>query len=161
MHGIMFAMGYTLSAWIGFGCYFVSASGSDSSFAWRFPLAFQAVPAMLLLACSPWLPFSPRWLVSRFPFLLCPFWIPLTPSQLAQNRADEAHAVIRRLHHTGNDASDALANREFYQMKKQLDLDRELKAKSSTFELFKTAPNRRRAYCGFSLMFLNMFTGVL
>lgn len=67
MHGIMFAMGYTLSAWIGFGCYFVSASGSDSSFAWRFPLAFQMVPAILLLGCSPWLPFSPRWLVRRFP----------------------------------------------------------------------------------------------
>ena len=46
-------------------------------------------------------------------------------------------------------------------MKKQLDLDRALKAKISTFELFKTAPNRRRAYVGFSLMFLNMFTGVL
>ncbi|KAJ9640902.1 hypothetical protein H2199_005570 [Coniosporium tulheliwenetii] len=142
MHGIMFAMGYTLSAWIGFGCYFVSASGSDSSFAWRFPLAFQMVPAILLLGCSPWLPFSPRWL-------------------LAQDRADEAHAVIKRLHHTGNDARDDLANKEFYQMKKQLDLDRTIKAKTSTFELFKTAPNRRRAYVGFSLMFLNMFTGVL
>lgn len=46
-------------------------------------------------------------------------------------------------------------------MKKQLDLDRAIKAKTSTFELFKTAPNRRRAYVGFSLMFLNMFTGVL
>ncbi len=156
----MFAMGYTLSAWIGFGCYFVSASGSGSSFAWRFPLAFQMVPAIMLLACSPWLPFSPRWLVNSLLSLIVPK-APLTPDQLAQNRADEAHAVIRRLHHTGKHDSDALADKEFYQMKKQLDMDRELQAKTSTFELFKTAPNRRRAYVGFSLMFLNMFTGVL
>lgn len=30
----MFAMGYTLSAWLGFGVYFISASGSSSSFPW-------------------------------------------------------------------------------------------------------------------------------
>lgn len=63
MHGIMFAVGYGLSAWIGFGVYFISASGSDSTFPWRFPLAFQAVPCLLLLAGSHWLPYSPRWCV--------------------------------------------------------------------------------------------------
>jgi MFS family permease len=63
MHGVMFAMGYTLSAWLGFGMYFITASGSTSSFPWRFPIAFQMVPALMLLAGSPWLPFSPRWLM--------------------------------------------------------------------------------------------------
>lgn len=62
MHGVMFAMGYTLSAFIGFGVSFISTSGSTSSFPWRFPIAFQMVPALLLLAGSPWLPYSPRWL---------------------------------------------------------------------------------------------------
>lgn len=40
MHGVMFAMGYTLSAWLGFGVYFISASGSSSSFPWRYVTLF-------------------------------------------------------------------------------------------------------------------------
>ena len=90
MHGVMFAMGYTLSAWIGFGVYFLTASGSSSSFPWRFPIAFQMVPAMLLLAGSPFLPFSPRWLMMH-------------------DRYDEAHEVLKRLHRTKEDPHDTLA----------------------------------------------------
>jgi MFS family permease len=141
MHGIMFAMGYSLSAWIGFGCYFANAS---SSFAWRFPLAFQTVPALMLLAASPWLPFSPRWL-------------------LQQDRPEDAHDVLKKLHHNPRDSHEraAIAAKEFYQMKKQLEMDRQMKAHVSSFEIFRTAPNRRRAYVGFTLMFGNQFTGVL
>jgi MFS family permease len=142
MHGIMFAMGYSLSAWIGFGCFFLTMAGSHSSFAWRFPLAFQAVPAIMLLGFSPWLPFSPRWL-------------------LQQNRSDEAHAVIKRLHHARGDDHDTLATKEFLQMKKQLEMDRETKFHTGPFDVFKSGPNRKRAYVGFSLMFGNQFTGVL
>ncbi|KAF4308695.1 hypothetical protein GTA08_BOTSDO03736 [Botryosphaeria dothidea] len=128
MHGVMFALGYSLSAWIGFGCYFMSAAGNPSSFAWRFPLSFQAAPAIMLLAMSPWLPFSPRWL-------------------LAVGRPDEA----------------LIASREFYQMRKQLELDHQIRAVTDAgpFAIFKTKPNRRRAYVGFSLLFMNQFTGVL
>lgn len=38
MHGIMFAVGYSLSAYIGLGVYFITAGGSTSTFPWRFPL---------------------------------------------------------------------------------------------------------------------------
>lgn len=140
--GVMFAMGYTLSAWLGFGMYFITASGSQSSFPWRFPIAFQMLPALLLLIGSPWLPFSPRWL-------------------LMQNRSEEAHDVLLRLHRDKSDPHDTTARTEFYQMKKQVDLDRQIKATVSKFELFKTAPNRRRALVGFLLMWNNQFTGVL
>jgi hypothetical protein len=37
----------------------------QKSLAWRLPLALQAVPAMVLLIASPFLPFSPRWLMSK------------------------------------------------------------------------------------------------
>jgi len=135
----MFAVGYSLSAWIGFGCYFVSASGSTSSFPWRFPLAFQAAPAVLLLIGSPWLPYSPRWL-------------------LQNDRPDEAWAVIRKLHQTkGGD--ETLSKKEFYQMQKQLEADRLVKR--SKWDIFATAPNRLRSMIGFGLMFGNQFTGIL
>lgn len=144
MHGVMFASGYSLSAWIGFGCYFMSAAGNPSSFARRFPLAFQAAPAIILLALAPWLPFSPRWL-------------------LAAGSPDEALSVIKRLHHTKGDAHSTVAGREFYQMKKQLELDHQVRdaTDSGPFAIFKTKPNRRRAYVGFILVSMNQLTGVL
>lgn len=140
MHGIMFAVGYGLSSWIGFGVYFISASGSDSTFPWRFPLAFQAVPALLLLAGSYWLPYSPRWLMQK-------------------GRFEEAEAVLKRLHSHKGDTLHEQAIKEFYQMKKQLEQDRAIKAKVSSFELFKTASNRKRAAICAAMMWFNMFTG--
>jgi MFS family permease len=142
MHGIMFAMGYSLSSWIGFGVYFISASGSESTFPWRFPLAFQAVPALLLLAGSFWLPYSPRWLMQK-------------------GRYEEAEAVLKRLHTRAGDTHQEQAAKEFYQMRKQLEQDRALKANISQFELFKTASNRKRALICAAMMWFNMFTGTL
>ena len=138
----MFAVGYSLSAWLGFGVSFISAGGSTSSFPWRFPIAFQMVPTILLLVGSPWLPFSPRWLIM-------------------QNRFEEAHDVLIKLHAVKGDPHNSIARKEFYQMKKQVETDRLITANTSNFELFKTAPNRRRALVGFLLMWNNQFTGVL
>ncbi|KAL9067482.1 MAG: hypothetical protein Q9157_006794 [Trypethelium eluteriae] len=139
MHGIMFAVGYSLSAWIGFACYF---SSQKSSFGWRFPIAFQCAPALLLLAGSPILPFSPRWL-------------------LQQDRPEEAYAVLRRLHVSKEDPDGKEASREFYQMRKQLELDRRIKEKTGAFDVFMTPANRKRALCAFMLMFGFEFTGIL
>ncbi|KAK4982676.1 hypothetical protein LTR50_007637 [Elasticomyces elasticus] len=142
MHGIMFAVGYSLSAFIGLGVYFITASGSPSSFPWRFPLAFQAAPALLMLAGSSFLPYSPRWLLQK-------------------GRHEEAESVLKRLHTRKGDESHETAIKEFYQMKKQLEHDRRIKAKISRFEIFKTAANRKRALIGALMMWFNMFTGVL
>jgi MFS family permease len=133
MHGVMFATGYTLSGWIGYGCYF---SDPNSSFGWRFPLAFQAAPAILLLLGSPGIPFSPRWL-------------------LQQDRPEDALKVLLRLHSTKEDPDGHEAKREFYQMRKQLELDRSIKATTSEFEVLRTPSNRKRALFAFGLMFGN------
>ena len=80
---------------------------------------------------------------------------------MMQDRAEEAHEVLKRLHRTKGDPHDTLARKEFYQMKKQVEMDRQIRSTTSNFELFKTAPNRRRALVGFLLMWNNQFTGVL
>ena len=138
-YGVMFAVGYSLAGWIGYGCYF---SSKTSSFGFRFPLAFQCVPPVILLSGSAFLPFSPRWL-------------------LQQNRQDEAFTVLKRLHVSKEDPDGHEAKREFYQMRKQLELDRQIKAKTGEFDVFKTPSNRKRALFAYGLMFGNQFTGVL
>jgi hypothetical protein len=138
----MSAVGYGLSAWIGFGVYFITAGGSESSFPWRFPIAFQIAPALALLIGSPFLPYSPRWLIMK-------------------DRNEEAHEVLKRLHMMKHDSRDTLARKEFYQMRKQIEADRQIKATASKLEIFKTPANRRRALVGFFLLFNNQFTGVL
>ena len=142
MTGVCFAIGYMLSAWLGYGVYFISVSGSTSSFPWRFPLAFQGAPALLLLVGSKMLPFSPRWLTQ-------------------QGRYDEAHSVLKRLHARKGEEVHEQAEKEFYQLKRQVEYDREVSANVSTFEVFKTPANRKRCMVAMIMMFFNMFTGVL
>ena len=50
--------GLMLAYWINYGVYF-----RKSDFQWRFPLLFQAVFAVYILAITPWLPDTPRWLM--------------------------------------------------------------------------------------------------
>ena len=50
--------GLMLAYWINYGVYF-----QKSDFQWRFPLLFQAVFAVYILAVTVWLPDTPRWLM--------------------------------------------------------------------------------------------------
>ncbi|PYH88513.1 MFS general substrate transporter [Aspergillus ellipticus CBS 707.79] len=52
--------GYSLSNWMTFAFSFVPGPAG-----WRFPLAFQLVFMLVLFATVPWLPESPRWLISH------------------------------------------------------------------------------------------------
>ncbi|PYH61338.1 MFS sugar transporter [Aspergillus niger CBS 101883] len=142
IHGIMIAIGYTLSGWIGFGVYFITASGSTSTFPWRFPLAFQIAPVLLLLVGSPWVPYSPRWL-------------------LMKGRKEEALEVMKRLHAKKGETENTDALREYHQLVRQVDLDREVVDKRCWYEVVRTPANRRRALIASLLMWGDMFMGSL
>ncbi|KAK7988381.1 hypothetical protein PG989_008696 [Apiospora arundinis] len=85
-HAIFLVFGYLLASWFGYAVYFAS----NRSFGWRFPLCFQVVPPLALLGGTPWLPQSPRWLVSR-------------------NRHDEAWTELQSLHQIALDRKKLMA----------------------------------------------------
>ncbi|QIW95239.1 hypothetical protein AMS68_000757 [Peltaster fructicola] len=61
IEGSLIVFGVMLSYWIDLGFSFLE----PSSIAWRFPIAFQIVMALFILAVIPGLPESPRWLVLK------------------------------------------------------------------------------------------------
>ncbi|KAH7211266.1 hypothetical protein BKA60DRAFT_598552 [Fusarium oxysporum] len=52
--------GFSLANWVTFGFSYLQGSIS-----WRLPLAFKLLFCLVILCTSPWLPESPRWLISK------------------------------------------------------------------------------------------------
>lgn len=61
IEGGLIVLGVMLSYWIDLGFSFLD----PSSIAWRFPIAFQIILCLMVLAGIPGLPESPRWLVLK------------------------------------------------------------------------------------------------
>lgn len=61
LKGLMNTLGAFMANWIGY-----AGSFGEGDVQWRVPLAMQAPPAMLLMALTFAMPYSPRW--RRFPF---------------------------------------------------------------------------------------------
>ena len=137
--GIMYAFGYTLAGWMGFACYFIPATSPHASFAWRFPLAVQILPPLIVLAGSKFIPFSPRWLLSK-------------------NRREEAFEIVKHLHRTPEDKEDIAARQEFYLMEKQFEMDASMTVRR--FEIFRGRANQYRSLVAFLLMWGDQFLGI-
>ncbi|KIX00278.1 uncharacterized protein Z518_10417 [Rhinocladiella mackenziei CBS 650.93] len=136
LHGIFISLGTILSNWIGFGFYFVNASGSQ----WRVPLALQCVPTLVLATGVWFVPESPRWLIN-------------------QDRHDDALRVLTRLHHGKNGSDNTFAHREYLQIREQHDEDERNKV---TWAQMWTVPSyRRRTVVGFFIMFASQMTATL
>ncbi|EEP77542.1 conserved hypothetical protein [Uncinocarpus reesii 1704] len=142
-HAIFLVFGYMLACWIGYACYF--ATGSNPAFAWRFPLCFQILSPLLLLMGSPWLPRSPRWLISK-------------------GKYDEALVILRRLRQSKDDPQDLVAREEFYRIKKQVMLEAEKLAATGYgvwTAVVKKKSYRRRMIIGFLTQWGTEFGGPL
>jgi len=87
-----------------------------------------------------WMPESPRWLLTK-------------------ERADEAWTIVKRLHANPNDTSDRFAETEFYQMRKQIEIDRTYK--TSYYEIFRRPSYRKRALITMFMTYSLMSSGVL
>ena len=79
----LIALGHPLSTLMGLA----SSQADPSSFAWRWPIAFQGVFLIFLVVLLPMLPESPRWLMQR-------------------DRTEEATEVIAMLEGKGFSISD-------------------------------------------------------
>ncbi|KAH0830956.1 MFS sugar transporter [Fonsecaea pedrosoi] len=93
-----------------------------------------------ILAVSPWLPESPRWLMLR-------------------GLHAEAFASLKKLHHTAHDTDDILAREEYLQIKKQVNLD--ILKPRTLWAILKIPSYRRRLFTAMFLEFLYQSTGVL
>ena len=135
IHAVLLNFGYTLAGYVGVGFYFY-AGGEQ----WRGAMSFTMLFPAILLAGIYWIPESPRYLLSK-------------------GRVDEAWEIIHQLHTDPDDASDEFAKREFYQMRKQIELD--ITMKTSYYEIFRKPSYRKRAMITMYFTFSLISSGVL
>lgn len=95
-----------MSRWVGYG----SLHAPDTSqFQWRFPLAFQTFPAIMLLVGMVFLPESPRYLIEK-------------------ERDDTAMKVLKRLHFDGTNGD--WINTEYDEIKSTIEAENAVAAPS-------------------------------
>ncbi|KAK9235256.1 general substrate transporter [Lipomyces kononenkoae] len=135
LHGQFVSIGFGTANWIGFAC-----SYATGAFQWRFPLAFQCLPALIVLIGIFWLPFSPRWLLEK-------------------DRVEEAYEILKKLHAAETEEEEELFEAEFLQMKEQIRHDMSLKATGIKTLLTKKG-NRKRLAISVAVQAFTQLTGV-
>ena len=135
--------GVVVAYWLEYGVAF--ADGGDSAFRWRFPIAFQIIPLILLVIVCWTFPESPRWLVKI-------------------DREDEARYVLQRLRGVeGKDAGKADA--ELADIRNVVNLERKTSHRSTYFHMFfgigsgKLHTGRRVQLCIW-LQIMQSWTGI-
>ncbi|CAE6537396.1 unnamed protein product [Rhizoctonia solani] len=118
--------------WIGYASSYAPESAKD--FRWRFPLAMQIPPGLIVFAGIWFLPYSPRWLIT-------------------QGRENEAYSALKLLMGSGDDSFEV----EFNRMKEQIKLEKAKEVKS-LFELWKRY--RRRVLVSVAVQTCTSLSGV-
>lgn len=137
VEGALLAGGVMISYWIDFGFYFFRLN----SVQWRFPIAFQAAFALVLLLGIFFIPESPRWLVKR-------------------GLEDEARVVMARLRDVPDD--DHEMNAELKQLQDTIYKQETLMGSFSYREILTMGPeqNLYRTVLGCVAQMFQQLTGI-
>lgn len=103
--------GVVVAYWLEYGLSYVD--GGRSAIRWRFPIAFQILPLLLLLTIIWWFPESPRWLAKV-------------------GRNEEARYVLGRLRGEENGTAEA----EYQEIKASVELERTLATQNTYYSMF-------------------------
>lgn len=129
-----------IASWINFG---IRAAGDE--FRWRFPLAWVAVPLLVVDAAVPFLPESPRWLVANSRrdeaiAILCKLRgdVPPDDARIAAE-VEQLDAMVEATHHRRNNLVNLALGGHF----------------SGSLHL------GRRAVMGFALQWIQQWSGIL
>ncbi|KAI9342386.1 general substrate transporter [Pilaira anomala] len=130
---LMITIGIMVAFWIDAGTQHIDGAGS-----WRIPLGIQMAPGVILFIGTFFLPYSPRWLLSK-------------------GRNAEALGVLAKLHSAGNE-TDPRVVAEYEEIIAQIELERAV-AVGSYLELFQ-GKLRRRMILGILVQIFQQFTGM-
>ncbi len=118
--GITNVIGYNVANWAGVGFYFIPGQEIQ----WRMPFVIICGLCIIVLACLPFIPESPRWLLMR-------------------GRQDQAERVVRKIHTDSSDPNDTFVKFELLQMERQIQEERELAV--SYWQMFADKKWRKRS----------------
>ncbi|KAF2802682.1 general substrate transporter [Mytilinidion resinicola] len=108
-----------LASWVGFAC----NHSTNLSFQWRFPIGLQCLPAILLIIGCFFIPFSPRWLITK-------------------DRHAEAQVILKRLHDSHEDST--FWEKEYIQISAQLEVEAKEKETASWTHMLTNWSELRR-----------------
>lgn len=131
----MIGVGFIVSTWVGYGSRHTS---DESSFQWRFPLAFQIIPSALLLVGLIWLPESPRYLIEN-------------------DRDEEGMKILRKLHYNGS--NDDWIQWEYNEIRATLSAEKAITAPGWAV-MFKVPQWRKRLLLGTLVQVFTQLTGI-
>ncbi|KAL5361659.1 general substrate transporter [Aspergillus floccosus] len=131
----MIGVGFIVSTWIGYGSLHAPVTNTVQ---WRFPLAFQALPAFMLFVGMFWLPESPRHLIEK-------------------DHDDEALRILKRLHYDGT--NEEWIRMEFTEIKATINAERAITA-PGWLVMFKVPQWRTRLLQGTLVQVFTQMTGI-
>ena len=118
------------AAFTGLGCFF-----APPLVQWRLCLSLQIVAPFILLIGSPWLPESPRWLISK-------------------HKERAALQILERLHVRPDDSTGLAAKEEFYQISKQIELENATGV-HGIMGMLKRKSYRKRIFAGLLVQYVH------
>lgn len=130
----MIGIGFIVSTWVGYGA--LQRPDMDS-FQWRFPLAFQGLPAIFLVFGLFFFPESPRQLVEK-------------------DQEEEALKVLKRLR---SGRTEEEVRMEFQEIKDTINAENSITAPGWTI-MFKVPSWRKRLFLGTAVQIFTQLTGI-